>query len=79
MTAFFTDYNANHRHSGLNYYTPDTIHHGHVEHARKQRQATLDACYTRNPHRYRNQPSAPGVPPKAGINNKQTSPLSQTA
>jgi putative transposase len=79
MTAFFTDYNANHRHSGLNYYTPDTIHHGRVEHARRQRQVTLDACYARNPHRYRNQPSAPGVPPKAGINNKQTNPLSQTA
>lgn len=27
MAAFFTDYNTNHRHSGLNYYTPDTVHY----------------------------------------------------
>ena len=79
MSAYFTDYNANHRHSGLNYYTPDTVHHGRVQQARRQRQATLDACYARNPHRYRNQPSAPEVPPLAGINHNKTNPLSQTA
>jgi putative transposase len=79
MTAFFTDYNTHHRHSGLNYYTPDTVHHGQVQHARQQRQATLDACYARNPNRYRHRPAAPGSPPTAGINNKETTPLSQTA
>lgn len=79
MAHFFASYNANHRHSGLNYYTPDTVHNGLVPLVRRQRQATLDACYARNPHRYRNKPSAPGIPPTAGINNKQTTPLSQTA
>jgi putative transposase len=79
MAAFFTDYNANHRHSGLNYYTPNTVHHGQVDRARGQRQATSDTCYARNPHRYRHKPSAPGAPPFAGINHKQTTPLSQTA
>ncbi|WP_462200251.1 IS3 family transposase [Arthrobacter sp. B2a2-09] len=79
MSAFFADYNANHRHSGLNYYTPDTVHHGRTEQARRQRQATLDACHARNPHRYRHKPTAPGAPPVAGINNKQTTQLSQTA
>jgi len=79
MAAFFTDYNTNHRHSGLNYYTPDTVHYGLVEQARRQRQTTLDACYARNPHRYRRRPTAPGVPPRAGINHKQPTPLSQTA
>ena len=47
MAAFFADYNANHRHSGLNYYTPDTVHEGRVDQARRRRQATLDACHAR--------------------------------
>jgi putative transposase len=79
MAAFYTNYNTHHRHSGLNYYTPDTVHHGRVEQARRQRQATLDACYARNPHRYRHKPTAPGIPPAAGINHKETTQLSQTA
>lgn len=79
MAAFFTDYNTNHHHSGLNYYTPDTVHHGLVEQTRRQRQTTLDACYARNPHRYRHRPTAPGVPPTAGINHNQPTQLSQTA
>lgn len=79
MAEFFTRYNTHHRHSGLNYYTPETVHHGLVHQARRQRQETLNACYARNPHRYRRRPAAPGVPPVAGINHKQTTPLSQTA
>jgi len=79
MAAFFADYNTRHRHSGLNYYTPDTVHNGDVEQARRQRQETLDACYTRNPHRYRSKPTAPAVPAHAGINYKETNQLSQTA
>lgn len=78
MAAYFADYNANHRHSGLNYYTPDGVHEGQANQTRRRRQATLDACYARNPHRYRNKPAAPGVPPHAGINHK-TNQLSQTA
>ena len=79
MAAFFADYNTNHRHSGLNYYTPDTVHHGLVEQARRQRQDTLDACHARNPHRYRRRPTAPGAPSLAGINYKETNQLSPTA
>lgn len=79
LAAFFTSYNTHHRHSGLNYYTPDTVHNGLVQQASRQRQETLDACYARNPHRYRRRPTAPGVPPVAGINHKETNSLSQTA
>ena len=78
MTAFFADYNTNHRHSGLNYYTPDTVHEGRVEQARRRRQTTLNACHARHPHRYRNKPTAPAAPAHAGINYK-TNQLSQTA
>ena len=79
MAAFFADYNIRHRHSGLNYYTPDTVHNGDVEQARLQRQATLDACYARNPHRYRRRPTAPNAPDHSGINYKETTQLPQTA
>lgn len=79
LAAFFVDYNTNHRHSGLNYYTPDTVHHGLVEQVRQRRQATLDACHARNPHRYRRRPTAPGAPGHAGINYKETNQLSPTA
>lgn len=78
MAAFFADYNATHRHSGLNYYTPDTVHEGRADQAHQRRQATLNACHARNPHRYRNKPTAPAAPAHAGINHK-TNPLSQTA
>jgi transposase InsO family protein len=79
MAAFFADYNTNHRHSGLNYYTPAAVHDGLAEQARRRRQATLDACYARNPHRYRGKPAAPAVPAHAGINYKETNQLSHTA
>lgn len=79
MNEFFAGYNSHHRHSGLNYYTPNTVHHGLIEQARRQRQQTLDASYARNPQRYRRRPTAPGIPPTAGINHKETTRLSQTA
>ena len=79
MAGFFADYNASHRHSGLNYYTPDTVHEGRVEQARQRRQATLNACHARNPHRFRSRPTAPGAPGHAGINYKETTQLLQTA
>jgi len=79
MDQFFAAYNAHHRHSGLNFYTPDTVHYGLIEQARRQRQQTLDACYARNPHRYHRRPTAPGIPPTAGINHRKTTQLSQTA
>jgi hypothetical protein len=72
MTAFFANYNANHRHSGLNYYTPDLVHNGHANQARLQRQTILDAIYARHPQRFRNKPAAPAVPSHAGINHKNT-------
>jgi transposase InsO family protein len=76
--AFFADYNANHRHSGLNYHTPDETHHGTTEARRLQRQHTLDAYYQANPHRFRNRPTAKAAPAVAGINTQQPK-LSQTA
>ncbi|HEY9355561.1 MAG TPA: hypothetical protein VIQ52_04570, partial [Arthrobacter sp.] len=61
-----------------NYYTPDTVHEGRVDQARRRRQTTLNACHARHPHRYRTKPTAPAAPAHTGINSK-TNLLSQTA
>ena len=79
MAAFVTDYNANHRHSGLNYYTPNDVHHGLVEQVRKRRQANLDAYYSAHPERFPRRPLAARAPAHAGINTTGQPPLSQTA
>src|SRR5699024_7863105 len=79
MAAFIADYNANHRHSGLNYYTPDDVHHGRTELVRARRQATLDARHCAHPERFHTSPIAAGPPTHAGINSPENTELSQTA
>lgn len=79
MAAFITDYNACHRHSGLNYYTPNDVHHDRIDQVREHRQATLDTYYTAHPKRFRQRPHAAGPPTHAGINTEENHPLSQTA
>jgi putative transposase len=79
LDGFFSDYNEHHRHSGLNYYTPNDVHHARAHAARAKRQAHLDLCHANHPERFRTRPLAHGVPERAGINHQQTRPLSQTA
>jgi putative transposase len=42
--AFFAYYNHEHRHSGIGYHTPASVHYGTVEEVRTQRAATLAAA-----------------------------------
>lgn len=79
MAAFITDYNANHRHSGLKYCTPDDVHHGRTEHVRVRRQASLEARHCAHPDRFHNYPIAAGPPTHASINSPENTELSQTA
>jgi putative transposase len=79
MAAFIADYNANHRHSGLNYYTPNDVHHGRTELVRARRQATLEARHCAHPERFHTSPIAAGPPTHAGINSPENTELSQTA
>lgn len=79
MAAFIADYNANHRHSGLRYYTPDDVHYGRAELVRARRQAALEARHCAHPERFRNDPIAAGPPTRAGINSPENTELSQTA
>lgn len=61
-------YNNHHYHSGLNYYTPSSVHNGTWPHIQTLRQNTLNAAYHTNPHRFSRPPTAPRPPTEAWIN-----------
>ena len=67
---FFDEYyNHEHRHSGIGYYTPASIHFGAAEAMRCQRATTLDAAYAAHPERFVKQPPKPTeLPAAAWIN-----------
>jgi putative transposase len=69
--AFFDHYNHHHRHSGIGYHTPASVHYGHHEAIRTHRQAVLDHAYTTEPHRFRRPPQAPHVPVVTWINQPE--------
>lgn len=56
---FFTWYNLDHRHSGIGWHTPASVHHGTAEQIRAQRAATLDAAYQQHPERFVIKPPQP--------------------
>lgn len=60
--TFFEHYNHHHRHSGIGYHTPVSVHLGQHASIRQQRQAVLDHAYANDPHRFRRRPIAPRVP-----------------
>ena len=67
--AFFTWYNASHRHSGIGFMTPETVHYGHATELTRQRSITLDAAFRANPNRFKYlAPRPPEVPLAAWIN-----------
>lgn len=75
---FFTDYNENHRHSGLNGYTPDSVHEGYWPTIQMLRQEILDDHHANNPERY-NRPPITKTPPSEVWINRPNHQLSQTA
>ncbi len=56
--AFFAWYNTAHRHSGIGYMTPHSVHYGHAEALHGSRQATLDAAFLARPNALQGPPSA---------------------
>ena len=77
--TFFTYYNHEHRHSGIGYHTPASVHYGTATEVRAQRQLTLDAAYAANPARFRHhRPEPPKLPTIAWI-NEPTEDAAQTA
>lgn len=69
---FFAAYNHEHRHSGIGWHTPASVHYGTAEQIRKHRQATLDTAYTQHPDRFNRRPRAPQLPAEAWINQPTT-------
>ena len=67
--SFFSYYNHEHRHSGIGYHTPASVHYGTAQEVRTQRKQTLDAAYATNPARFRHRkPEPPKLPTMAWIN-----------
>jgi putative transposase len=67
--SFFSFYNHEHRHSGIGYHTPASVHYGTAEEVRAQRSETLGAAYALNPARFRHRkPEPPKLPTIAWIN-----------
>jgi len=67
--TFFSWYNTAHRHSGIGYMTPQSVHYGHAETLREIRQNTLDAAFLANPQRFKNRRPQPAeLPDAAWIN-----------
>jgi putative transposase len=76
---FFNYYNHEHRHSGIGFHTPASVHYGtHLE-VRQQRQITLDDAFVRHPIRFRRiAPSAPKIPEMVWINPPELEVLGVT-
>lgn len=73
---FFTWYNNDHRHSGIGWHTPASVHHGTHNEIRHQRQATLTAAYQRHPERFvRKPPTPPTIKSQAWINQPDKEPI----
>ncbi|MFF4186192.1 IS3 family transposase [Streptomyces sp. NPDC001691] len=67
--AFIAYYNHEHRHSGIGWHTPASVHFGTAEEVRDQRVITLDQAYARHPERFGRRPRPPEIPAKAWIND----------
>jgi putative transposase len=75
---FFAYYNHEHRHSGIGYHTPASVHYGTAAEVRAKRTETLDAAYAANPARFRHRrPHPPKLPTIAWI-NEPTEDAAQT-
>lgn len=67
--TFFAWYNTMHRHSGIGYMTPSSVHYGHAKALRDTRQAALDLAFQHSPTRFKGRrPQPPALPTAAWIN-----------
>ncbi|MEI6623069.1 MAG: integrase core domain-containing protein, partial [Actinomycetes bacterium] len=56
---FFNWYNLDHRHSGIGWHTPASVHYGTAQQIREQRAHTLNAAYRQHPERFVSKPPTP--------------------
>lgn len=74
--TFIGFYNGEHRHSGIGYYTPASVHYGTWTDLRGARQATLDRAHALHPERFTRAPRATTIRTTVWINEPE--PVSQT-
>ena len=65
-TRFIHAYNTEHRHSGIGYYTPESVHEGTWPERQERRQTALNAAWQRTPTGTTNVPGHTPSTPKAG-------------
>ena len=66
---FFAWYNDEHRHSGIAWHTPASVHSGQAARLREHRATVLNAAYAAHPERFvRKPPTPPTLPAVAWIN-----------
>ena len=73
-TEFFYQYNYIHRHSGIGWHTPASVHFGTADAIDDARQQTLTAAYHTNPARFGRRPHPPTMPSQAWINQPEVQP-----
>ena len=68
-SSFFSYYNHDHRHSGIGYHTPASVHYGTAAEVRAQRAETLLGAFAANPVRFgHRRPKPPNLPTVVWIN-----------
>lgn len=66
---FFAWYNTQHRHSGIGYMTPHSVHYGTAQTIHDTRQAALDVAFLAHPERFKgNRPQPHALPTEVWIN-----------
>ena len=74
LVEFFYQYNYVHRHSGIGWHTPSSVHFGTSDAIDEARQQTLTAAYHANPARFGRRPHPPAMPTQAWINQPEDQP-----
>ncbi len=62
---FFKWYNQEHRHSGVNWLTPESVHYGKAGAVLLQRERTLETAFKKHPSRFKNKKPSAGIVPEA--------------
>ena len=69
LEPFFHWYNSEHRHSGIAYMSPETVHYGRAEALQVQRQEVLDKAFAAHPERFvKGRPKPVSLPEAVWIN-----------
>ena len=72
LRGFFDWYNRQHKHSGIGYVSPESLHTGQAHHIRDKRCTVLRSAYEKHPERFvKGIPLPPTIPEAAWINKPQ--------